>query len=67
MTILLNENKVILPNDYMTVEDLVKWKEIPSQGTAIAVNNKLIKQDKWSITNLKDEDQITVISAAFGG
>lgn len=67
MTILLNENKVILPNDYMTVADLVKWKEIPSQGTAIAVNNKLIKQDKWSITNLKDEDQITVISAAFGG
>lgn len=67
MTILLNDNPVVLPNDYMTVEDLVKWKEIPSQGTAIAVNNKLIKQEKWSITKLNDQDQITVISAAFGG
>ena len=67
MTILLNDNPVVLPSDYMTVEDLVKWKEIPSQGTAIAVNNKLIKQEKWSITKLNDQDQITVISAAFGG
>ena len=67
MTILLNDNPVVLPNDYMTVADLVKWKEIPSQGTAIAVNNKLIKQEKWSITKLNDQDQITVISAAFGG
>ena len=67
MTITINDNPVKLPNDFMTVADLVKWKEIPSQGTAIAVNNKLIKQDKWSITNLKDQDQITVISAAFGG
>lgn len=67
MTILLNDNPVVLPSDYMTVADLVKWKEIPSQGTAIAVNNKLIKQEKWSITKLNDQDQITVISAAFGG
>lgn len=67
MTILLNDNPVTLPNDYMTVADLVKWKEIPSQGTAIAINNKLIKQDAWKVTNLKEDDQITVISAAFGG
>ena len=67
MTILLNDNPVVLPSDYMTLADLVKWKEIPSQGTAIAVNNKLIKQEKWQITKLNDRDQITVISAAFGG
>ena len=67
MIIFLNDNQVKLPNDFMTVADLVKWKEINPQGSAIAVNNKLIKQDKWSVTDLKDQDQITIISAAFGG
>lgn len=67
MTILINDVPSITPDDNMTVEDLVKWKDIPSQGTAIALNNKLIKQDMWSVTKLKDHDQVTVISAAFGG
>ena len=67
MTILLNDNPVKLPNDYMTVADFVKWKEIPSQGTAIAVNDKLIKQSQWPVTKLNDQDRITVISAAYGG
>lgn len=67
MNITINDNQVILPNDYMTISDLVKWKEIPSQGTAIALNDKLIKQDMWKITYLKDQDRITIISAAFGG
>lgn len=67
MTILINDNPVKLPNDFMTIADLVKWKEIPSQGTAIAVNNKLVKQELWPVTNLKENDLVTVISAAFGG
>ena len=67
MTILLNENPVNLPNDYMTVADLVKWKQIPDQGSAIAVNDKLIKRDQWSVLNLKELDRVTVISAAYGG
>ena len=67
MTVFINDNPVNLPNDYMTIADLVKWKEIPSQGTAIAINNKLIKQENWKITNLKDQDRITIISASYGG
>lgn len=67
MRVYLNDNPLKLPNDYMTIEDFVKWKEIPSQGTAIALNDKLIKQSQWLVTKLKDEDRITVISAAFGG
>lgn len=67
MIIYINDNPERLPNDYMTVADLVKWKEIPSQGTAIAINNKLIKQEQWSVKSLQDQDHVTVISAAFGG
>ena len=67
MTIFLNNNPLELPNDFMTLEDLVKWKNIPTQGTAIALNEKLIKQQQWSVIKLNNLDQVTVISAAFGG
>ena len=67
MNIYLNDNLLKLPNDFMTVEDLVKWKGIPSQGSAIAINNKLVKQELWKVTNLHDGDMVTLISAAFGG
>lgn len=66
MKISLNGYIIDLPEN-MTVEDLIKWKEIPSQGTAVALNNKLIKQNNWSITELKEKDQVTIISAAYGG
>lgn len=67
MTILLNDDPTKLPNDLMTISDLVEWKGISSQGTAIAVNDRLIKQDQWGITSLKEMDQITIISASYGG
>ena len=67
MTIFVNNNPLELPNDFMTLEDLVKWKNIPTQGTAIALNEKLIKQQQWSVIKLNNLDQVTVISAAFGG
>ena len=67
MTIFYNDNPIELPNDYMNLEDFAGWKEIPSQGTAIAVNNRLISRDKWPVTKLANLDRITVITAAFGG
>lgn len=67
MTIFINDNPTQLPEKNMTLADLVKWKEIPAQGTAVAVNDKLIKQESWSVTNLKELDRVTIISAAFGG
>lgn len=67
MTILYNDNPTTLPASIMTVADLAKWKDIPEQGTAIAINNKLIKKDLWSVNSLKEMDQVTVITAAFGG
>lgn len=67
MTIIFNDQPTKLPNDYMTLADLAKWKNVPEQGSAIAVNDKLVKKDLWSVTPLKEMDQITVITAAFGG
>ena len=67
MTILLNDVSTPLPKEIISLADLVNWKNIPSQGTAIALNNKLIKQAQWAVTTLNDLDQITIISAAYGG
>lgn len=67
MTLIYNDNPVVTSNDNMTLEEFANWKNIPMQGTAIAINDKLIKHDLWKVTPLHDMDRITVITAAFGG
>lgn len=67
MNIILNNIPTKLPDDYMSVEDLVEWKGIKKQGTAIAVNDMIVKKDDWNLTKLHELDRVTVISAAFGG
>lgn len=67
MLIIYNNKHTELPNDFMTLEDLVEWKQIRPQGTAIAVNNNIVTKDQWGAYRLKEMDRITVISAAFGG
>lgn len=67
MNIILNSQPVSLPSDGMTVADLVAWRNIKPQGTAIALNDKIVKKENWELTKLSELDRITVISAAFGG
>ena len=67
MKIIYNNVPVDLPGDLFTLKDLAELKQIPEQGAAIALNDKLIKKDQWSVTPLKDLDQVTVITAAYGG
>lgn len=67
MNILLNNLPTPLPANVMTVADLVQWKGIRPQATAIAVNDKIVRKELWSIHRFNDLDRVTVISAAFGG
>ena len=67
MIVIYNNETLSLPNDNMTLSDLAKWKNISLQGTAIAINDKLIKKDNWETTYLNNLDRVTVITAAFGG
>lgn len=67
MTIIYNNETLKLPQDNMTISELAKWKKIPSQGAAIALNDTLIKKNSWETTELKDMDKVIVITAAFGG
>lgn len=67
MNIFLNDLPVKLPSDSMTVAALVKWKGLPASGTAVAVNDKIVRKDKWDLAALNEFDRVTIISAAFGG
>ena len=67
MNIILNSQPVSLPSDCMSVADLVSWRNIKPHGTAIALNDKIVKKENWELTKLSELDRITVISAAFGG
>lgn len=67
MHIYINDILEVIPDNITDVEKLVKHKEIPSAGTAIAINGKLAKRENWGITPLKEDDRLMVISATYGG
>ncbi len=67
MKITLNNRIIELPQYGMNIVELLKSQQIPTQATAIAVNQKIVRRDNWEITHLKENDSVTVISAAFGG
>lgn len=67
MIIIYNNVNEQLPKEVKTLAELAELKKIPAHGSAIAVNDKLIKRDLWNVTVLKELDRVTVITAAFGG
>ena len=67
MKLKLNNEILELPSDVFTLKQLIEWRDIPAQGTAIALNGRLIERTKWDITQLHDNDDIVIITAAFGG
>lgn len=67
MTIILNNLPQKLPSELMTVAEFVEWKLIKPQGTAIAINDRIVARVKWEQTRFNHMDRVTVISAAFGG
>ncbi len=50
-----------------TVEDLAKAQNLPENGVAIAVNGKLVQRKDWVDTELKENDAVLIVNAAYGG
>lgn len=67
MYITLNNETLQLPEDNMTVSDVLQWQNRPDGGTAVAINNRLVRNTLWDSTKLQDGDNMVIISAAFGG
>lgn len=49
------------------LEELVAELALPNRGVAIAIANKMVPRTEWANTQLKENDEITIIKAAFGG
>lgn len=66
MKILVNNIETEVP-DNCNVSTCLEQCAIPFDGTAVAVNNSLVRHSNWSTHILKNGDSLTVISAAYGG
>ena len=50
-----------------TLTQLTAQLELPVQGIAIAVNNKMIPRTEWERFSLHENDNLVIIKAACGG
>ena len=60
-------NKEVEMTPASTLTQLAAQLELPAQGIAIAVNNKMIPRSEWAKFALQENDNLVVIKAACGG
>ena len=66
MKVQVNNKEVeLIPNSTLT--QLTTQLELPVQGIAIAVNNKMIPRPEWERFVLHENDNLVIIKAACGG
>lgn len=66
MNILVN-NKSQIVEESTLLDGLVRQLNIEVKGVAMAVNQTVISKVDWSQTELKENDNITIIKATQGG
>ena len=64
MKIYINQKEIEV-QDSISVKELLDMQQI--EGTAIAIDNKLVPQNEWNDRILTDGNKITIIRATFGG
>lgn len=67
MKIKLNNEVVTLPDDPINVSALIELRKIPQVGTAVACNGKLVPHSRWDEVLIRENDDVVIISAAYGG
>ena len=66
MEVTVNNNKQFL-EELSNIQSMVDQLNIDVNGIAIAVNLTVISKTEWGQTNLKENDNITIIKATQGG
>ncbi len=66
MTIILNDIPTEV-DDILTVAALAAMQNLGASGSAIAVNDTVIRRADWETTLLKSGDKVLIIKAAYGG
>ena len=66
MKIYINQKEIEV-QDNISVKELLDMQQIAIEGTAIAIDNKLVPKNEWNDRILTDGNKITIIRAIFGG
>lgn len=66
MKIYINQ-KEIETQDSISIKELLDMQQISIEGTAIAIDNKLVPKNEWNDRTLTEGNKITIIRATFGG
>ncbi|QXP72449.1 sulfur carrier protein ThiS [Tenacibaculum sp. HL-MS23] len=51
----------------LTLQELVEYLKIQTNGIAIAINSTVIKRADWSLKLLQNNDDILIIKSTQGG
>jgi len=66
MKITVNE-KVVEVIDNANIEQLLSVLDSPLKGSAIAVNQKIIRRNDWLTYQLQEDDNVSLFQAIAGG
>ncbi|MBU3011755.1 sulfur carrier protein ThiS [Polaribacter vadi] len=66
MTIKVNNETQEISNK-TTLQELVDYLKITTNGIAIAINNAVVKKTDWSSKILQQEDVVLIIKSTQGG
>ena len=66
MKVLVNNKETELTQGN-TIADLAQQLELPQQGVAIAVHNRMVPRAEWNEKTLQEGDNLVIIKAACGG
>ena len=66
MTIYVNNQKHEVA-DALRVDELAASLQLPEQGVAVAVDNRMVPRTQWAETRLQPEARVVIIKAACGG
>ena len=66
MKIYINQKEIEV-QDNISVKELLDMQQIAIEGTAIAIDNKLVPKNEWNDRILTDGNKITIIRGPFGG
>ena len=66
MKIYINQKEIEVQHS-ISVKELLDMQQISIEGTAIAIDNKLVPKNEWNDRILTEGNKITIIRATFGG
>ena len=66
MNVYVNRTPVAIAPE-TSLAELLERQRIPADGTAVAVNNRVVPRAEWPTTHLEEEAKVTIIRAVCGG